>query len=74
MFATSGEKLMRLRRHTLEETFANKFKRYSFLLCLILLSLFLLTNEIANDLQFIRFIPWHKGCISFNLTLRRHGG
>jgi hypothetical protein len=39
---------MQLLRHTLKMTFANKFKRYSFLLCLILLSIFLLTNNIAR--------------------------
>ena len=35
-------------RQTLEKTFANKFKRYSFLVCLILLSIFLFTNNIED--------------------------
>lgn len=42
---------MKLIRHTLEKTFANRFKRYSFLICLVLLSIFLITNNIDNGFQ-----------------------
>lgn len=42
---------MPLLRPTLEKTFANRFKRNSFLVCLIILSIFLLTDEIDNDFR-----------------------
>ncbi|MEN8136122.1 MAG: hypothetical protein ABFS18_11400 [Thermodesulfobacteriota bacterium] len=42
---------MKLILQTLEKTFANRFKRYSFLICLILLSIFLITNDIDNGFQ-----------------------
>jgi hypothetical protein len=42
---------MKLIRQTLEKTFSNRFKRYSFLICLVLLSIFLLTNDIDNGLE-----------------------
>ncbi len=42
---------MKLILQTLEKTFANRFKRYSFLICLILLSIFLITDNIDNGFQ-----------------------
>lgn len=42
---------MKLILPTLKKTFANRFKRYSFLICLILLSIFLITGEIDNGFQ-----------------------
>ena len=42
---------MKLILQTLGKTFSNRFKRYSFLICLVLLSIFLITNDIDNGFE-----------------------
>ena len=54
-------------RQTLEKTFSNRFKRYSFLICLILLAIFLSTSDIENDFQEVQ-VPVETGLEKISLA------